>query len=133
MDLPDFLIRHAKGEIRLTGRRVSLELPEFLTEWPNGEIVLAGHRIGLYSIIDRHQGGSSVAVIHEEFPSLETDLIQRVIDFGESHRAQVDAYVAEYQAELDRQEAASESNAALLRVRRLMAERTTSAQSHGES
>jgi uncharacterized protein (DUF433 family) len=114
-------------------RRRSMELPEFLTEQPKGEIVVTGHRIGLYSIIDRHQSGSSVDEIHEEFPSLETDLIQKVIDFGQSHRAEVDAYVAEYRAELDRQEAESEPSEALLRVRRKIAERATFARSQSES
>ena len=60
--------------------------------------------------------------IHAEFPTLEPDLIQRVLEFHASHQAEVDAYVAEYRAELDRQEAAFQPGEAVMKVRRLMAE-----------
>jgi uncharacterized protein (DUF433 family) len=100
-------------------------LPDFLTLWPNDEIVLTGHRIGLYSVVDRFQRGCSVEEIHAEFPTLEPDLIQRVLAFHAGHQAEVDAYVAEYQAELDRQEAAFQPSEVVLNVRRLMAENTT--------
>ena len=99
-----------------------MNLPDFLTLWPNDEIVLTGHRIGLYSIIDQFQRGRSVEEIHAEFPTLEPDLIQRVLAFHAGHQAEVDAYVAEYEAELDRQEASSQAGEATLKVRRLMAE-----------
>jgi uncharacterized protein (DUF433 family) len=110
-----------------------MDLPDFLTRWPNGEIVLTGHRIGLYSVIDRSEQGCSPDRIHEEFPTLEPDLIRSVIAFREAHQAEVDAYVTEYRAELDRQEAASEPSLALLRIRRRMAERTAQGRSLGES
>jgi uncharacterized protein (DUF433 family) len=110
-----------------------MDLPHFLTRWPNGEIVLTGHRIGLYSVIDRYQRGHSPDQIHDEFPTLEPDLIRGVIAFREAHQAEVDAYVAEYRADLDRQEAASEPSPAALRIRRRIAERTTRGRSLGES
>jgi uncharacterized protein (DUF433 family) len=112
---------------------MTMDLPSFLTRWPNGEIVLTGHRIGLYSVVDRHQQGFSPDQIHDEFPTLEPDLIRSVIAFHASHRDEVDAYVAEYRADLDRQEAASQPSPALLRIRRLMAERAASSQTPGES
>jgi uncharacterized protein (DUF433 family) len=99
-----------------------MNLPDFLSLWPNGEIVLSGHRIGLYSVLDRFQRGCSVEEIHAEFPTLVPDLIQKVLAFHASHQAEVDAYVAEYRAELDRQEAAHKPGAAELKIRRLMAE-----------
>jgi uncharacterized protein (DUF433 family) len=99
-----------------------MDLPEFLTMWPNDEVVLTGHRIGLYSVIDRFQRGRSVKEIHAEFPTLEPELIHRVLAFHACHRAEVDAYVAEYRAELDHQEAAFEPSEAVLKVQRLMAE-----------
>ena len=55
------------------------------------------------------------------FPTLEPDLIERVLAFHASHQAEVDAYVSEYPAELDRQEASSQAGEATLKVRRLMA------------
>lgn len=110
-----------------------MDLPPFLTRRPNGEIVLTGHRIGLYSVIDRSQRGHTPDQIHDEFPTLEPDLIGRVIAFREAHPAEVDAYVAEYRADLDRQGAAAEPSAAVLRIRRRMAERTASVRSPRES
>jgi uncharacterized protein (DUF433 family) len=97
-----------------------MDLPSFLTRWPNGEIVLTGHRIGLYSVIDCYQRGCTPDQIHDEFPTLEPDLIRSVIAFREAHPAEVDAYVAEYRADLDRREAASEPSPAVLRIRRRM-------------
>jgi hypothetical protein len=44
----------------------------------------------------------------------------------------VDAYVAEYRADLERQEAASEPSSAVLRIRRIV-ESTTQGRSLGES
>jgi uncharacterized protein (DUF433 family) len=110
-----------------------MDLPDFLTRWPNGEIGLTGHRIGLYSVIGRHQQGYTPDQIHDEFPTLAPDLIRGVIAFRDAHPAEVDAYVAEYRADLDRQEAASEPSLAVLRIRRRMAEKTTPGRSLGES
>jgi uncharacterized protein (DUF433 family) len=95
-----------------------MDLPDFLTLWPSGEIVLTGHRIGLYSVIDLAEQGCGPDEIHKEFPTLVLDLIRRVIGFHESHRAEVDAYVAEYRVDLDRQEAASAPNSAVVWNRR---------------
>jgi uncharacterized protein (DUF433 family) len=112
---------HSKVKIALAWR-VAMNLPDFLTLWPNDEIVLTGHRIGLYSVIDEHQRGRSVEEIHAEFPTLELALIQKVLAFHASHQAEVDAYVSEYRADLDRQESASQPSEAVSKIRRLMAE-----------
>jgi uncharacterized protein (DUF433 family) len=110
-----------------------MDLPDFLTLWPKGEIVLTGHRIGLYSVIDLAERGCSPDEIREEFPTLDRDLIRKVIAFRESHRAEVDAYIAEYRADLDRQETAAVPSPAALRIRRLLAERVASGQSSANS
>jgi uncharacterized protein (DUF433 family) len=96
---------HSKVKIARAWR-VVMNLPDFLALWPNDEIVLTGHRIGLYSVIDRFQRGRSVEQIHAEFPTLEPELIQKVLAFHASHQAEVDAYVSEYRADLDRQKSA---------------------------
>jgi uncharacterized protein (DUF433 family) len=83
-----------------------MDLPDFLTRWPNGEIVLTGHRIGRYSLIDLCQQGFSPDQIRDAFPSLEPELIRSIIAFHEGQRAEVDAFVAEYPADLDSQEVA---------------------------
>ncbi len=112
-----------------------MDLPHFLTRWPDGEIVLTGHRIGLYSVLDRYGRGQTPAQIHDEFPTLELHLIQSVIAFREAHPDEVDAYVAEYRSDLQRQEEASAPSPAVLRIRRRIAERTTATagDSRGES
>jgi uncharacterized protein (DUF433 family) len=82
-----------------------MKLPDFLTEQPFNQIVLTGHRIGLYYVVTAHKQGMSVERIHEGYPSLEPELIQKVLDFYYANQAEVDAYVAAVQAEMDRQEA----------------------------
>lgn len=99
-----------------------MNLPEFLVDQPDGEIRLAGHRIGLYHVVFRHQDGSSPERLHEEFPSLPLPLIRRVLEFYRANRAEVDAYVADYEAELRRQEAETPPSPALLESRRKLEE-----------
>ena len=82
-----------------------MNLPDFLTEWPYGEIVLTGHRIGLFHVIEDHNAGYSPERLHEEYPTLSVELIQKVIGFYLENWAEVDAYVARCEAELARLEA----------------------------
>ena len=110
-----------------------MDLPNFLTLLTCGEIVISGHRIGLYSLIDLVERGFSPNEIFEEFPTLDPELIRQVVVFHETHRAEVDRYVAEYRADLDRQETNSVPNPAVLRIRRLMAERAASGKSSADS
>ena len=93
-----------------------MDLPDFLTLCPDDEIMLTDHRIGLYSIIDWFQEGHSVEEIHAEYPSVEPELIQKVLAFRASHQSEVDAYVAEYRADLDRQEAASDTSEGVIKA-----------------
>jgi uncharacterized protein (DUF433 family) len=84
-----------------------MNLPDFYTEWPFGEIMLTGHRIGLYHVISRYKDGMNVEQIHDWYPTLEPELIQKVLDFYQTNQAEVDAYMASVRAELERQEAAA--------------------------
>lgn len=79
-----------------------MKLPEFLTEWPFGEIVLTGHRIGLYHVMRYHKDGYTAEMLHEMFPTLPLDLIEKVLAFARENQAEVDAYVDRCQAECDR-------------------------------
>jgi uncharacterized protein (DUF433 family) len=83
-----------------------MDLPDFLTRDADGEIRLTGHRIGLYTVARLRQEGRSAEQIATELPSLSRSLIDRVLAFYEENRAAVDAYVAEYRQELERQAAA---------------------------
>lgn len=82
-----------------------MTLPDFLTEWPGNEIVLTGYRINLYSVVSRYNEGLSPQEIVDYYDTMPLDHVQKVIAFYLENRAEVDAYVAEYAAELARQEA----------------------------
>jgi uncharacterized protein (DUF433 family) len=97
-----------------------MNLPEFLVDHPDGEIRLTGHRIGLYHVVDRYQDGYSPEMLAELYPTLPLALIHKVIAFYLENQAEVDAYVAAYRAELERQEAAYVAGPAHLRIRQLI-------------
>jgi hypothetical protein len=56
------------------------------------------------------------------------DTIRSVLAFPADHRAEVEKYVSEYRADLERQEAAFKPTSALLEVRRRMADKTANGQ-----
>ena len=82
-----------------------MKLPDILVEWPDGEIMLKGHRISLYHVIDMYQIGFTPVQILDEYPTLSLEKINNVLAFYHENKAEVDQYVADYRAELDRQEA----------------------------
>ena len=93
-----------------------MDLPGYL-QHSDGEIRLTGHRIGLFHVVDCYQEGYSSEMIGEEFPSLSLALIDRVIAFYLENKHEVDARVADYRAELDRQETAHPSSATAIEIR----------------
>jgi uncharacterized protein (DUF433 family) len=99
-----------------------MNLPEFLVDHPDGEIRLTGHRISLYNVISFYQEGYTPGMLHEEFPSVPLPLISQVLDFYREHQAEVDAYVAEQRSQLERLEASTPPSPALLRLRRQLEE-----------
>jgi uncharacterized protein (DUF433 family) len=96
-------------------------LPPFLN-YADGEVRITGRRIGLFHVVKLLNKGYTPEQIREEYdwPPEKLDLIQQVIEFYHDRRTEVDAYVSEYQADLDRQEAAAVPSPALLRIRALM-------------
>lgn len=80
-----------------------MKLPDFLTEWPFGEIVLTGHRIGLYEVMIYHRDGYTAERLHELFPTLPLDLIEKVLAFARENQTELDAYVDRRQAEVEHQ------------------------------
>jgi uncharacterized protein (DUF433 family) len=84
-----------------------MKLPDFLIEVPYGEIRLTGHRIGLYHVVDLYNDSYSPEMLHEEFPTLPVGLINKVIAFYLENKAEVDAYMAECLAEMERRRAAN--------------------------
>ncbi|HKI21011.1 MAG TPA: hypothetical protein VKA15_24170 [Isosphaeraceae bacterium] len=67
------------------------------------------------------------------YPSLDPDLIRKVFAFRDAHQVEVDAYFAEYRADLDRQEGGSQPSPGVLRIRHRVAERATDGRSPGDS
>lgn len=98
-----------------------MNLPGFLINHPDGEIRLRGHRIGLFHLISHYNQGEPVNVLHDRFPTLPPELIREAIAFYHENQPEVDAYLAGYQAELDRQRAAApEAGPSLAELRRRM-------------
>lgn len=95
-----------------------MNLPEFLVDHPDGEIRLTGHRISLYNVANCYQKGYSPEMIREEFPTIPLALIYKVIAFCLENQKEVDAYVSAYRAELIAQEAAHVPSAAAERIRK---------------
>lgn len=86
---------------------LSQQLPEFLVSTADGDIVLRGHRIGLYHVVQRYNDGYSPEMLVCQYPTLPLSLVHRVIAFYLDHRADVDAYVADYDRDLQQQAASS--------------------------
>lgn len=82
-----------------------MQLPDFLHEVEPGEIRFVGHRINLYHVMRPYLEGYTPEMLHEELPTLSLELIRKVLAFYHANKAEVDAYVAEYRAELERQRA----------------------------
>jgi uncharacterized protein (DUF433 family) len=84
MILPDFLTRHQKGEIRLTGTRIDL-----------------------FHFVYYYNEGYSAEMILGLFPTLNLAAIHKVIAFYLENQAEVDAYVAHCEAEIERHRAST--------------------------
>jgi uncharacterized protein (DUF433 family) len=106
-----------------------MNLPDFLTRGSKGEIRLTGHRIDLYLIVWSYQDGFTAEMIHEEYPTLPLPLIYKVLASYLENQADGDAYVAEVEAEIARREAEYTPGPGLLRIRELVAERAARAAS----
>jgi uncharacterized protein (DUF433 family) len=98
-----------------------MNLPDFLRRDPSGYIQFTGHRIGLHHVMRLYKQGYTAEKLAEEYPTLPLTLIREAIAFYLENRAEVDAYLAEEEAEYQRQVAAHPPSPALLEIRRRMA------------
>ena len=80
-------------------------LPEFLTRHEKGEIRVKGHRIDLCDLVSLYNEGNSTEMILGFLPTLSLALIHKVIVFYLENKVDVDAYVAQCEAESERQQA----------------------------
>jgi uncharacterized protein (DUF433 family) len=115
----------------MQARRTAMERPDTLIErlpdclhWsPDGEIRVVGRRISLFHILKSHEElGESPETIAENY-ELSSELVHEVIAFAREHRPEVDPYMADYRAGLERQYAEYVPSPAQLRIRRLVEER----------
>ena len=84
-----------------------MELPDFLSRTEKGGIRITGHRIDLYHIMLLYEEGFSAEMIHLDYPTLPLALIYKVMAFYLENKAEVDAYVAEVDAQSKRRMAAA--------------------------
>lgn len=82
-------------------------LPECLTRETDGHIHVTGHRIGLEDVVHFYNEGYSAEALLDVFPTLPLAVVHKVIVYYLDHRADVDAYVANCNAEMQRQRAAA--------------------------
>jgi uncharacterized protein (DUF433 family) len=80
-----------------------MELPDFLSQQPDGDLILKGHRIGLWHVLRRYQEGYSPEMLVGQYPTLPLALVHKVIAFYLEQQSEIDAYLAGYQADLERQ------------------------------
>jgi uncharacterized protein (DUF433 family) len=81
----------------------TMDLPDFLTRDDPASIRLAGHRIGLAHLLHWYNEGYSPEMLWSEYPDIPLPLIYKVIAFYLEKQAEIDAYLAECQAEIDKQ------------------------------
>lgn len=97
----------------------SSDLIEFISP---DEIRLKGHRIWLEHIVTRARHSMSVVDIVADLPTLTIAEVEAVLDYIESHREEVDAYMARhaaYLAERERLAEATPASPVVTRLRRL--------------
>jgi uncharacterized protein (DUF433 family) len=97
-----------------------MNLPDFLATDKYGFIHVCGHRIGLNHVVDLYNEGYSPEALAEEFDTLELPLIKQVIAFYLDNKGEVDAYIAESRAEIERQAAAPRRGPDLAELQRRM-------------
>src|SRR5438105_10678971 len=69
-----------------------MKLPDFLVDHPDGEIRLTGHRIAPTDIIELYQEGYSPEMMALEYPTLPLPLVYNVVAFYLNNQAQCDKY-----------------------------------------
>jgi uncharacterized protein (DUF433 family) len=94
-----------------------MNLPEFLVDHPDGEIRLTGHRIGLYHVVFYYNEGYSPEMLVGQFPTLSLALVHKVIAFYLENQAEVDAYNARHEAECERLRANAPASPGLVQLR----------------
>jgi uncharacterized protein (DUF433 family) len=106
-----------------------MQLPPFLTADDGGFIHARGHRIGLTHLVRRYKEGYTPEMLQAYYPTLSLALIHKIIAFYLENEADVDAYMATQDREVQRQIAAARPSPTLAELRkRLEAKRRAEVQ-----
>jgi uncharacterized protein (DUF433 family) len=98
-----------------------MTLDDYLSRDADGYVHVTGHRIGLQDVVHYYNEGYSPEGLLEAFPTLPLPLIHKIIAFYLENRAEVDAYVAASEAEMERQRTAAQRGPDLAELRRRFA------------
>jgi uncharacterized protein (DUF433 family) len=99
----------------------SMTLPEYLSQDADGDIHVTGHRVGLHDVVFYYNEGYSPEALLEAFPTLSLALVHKIIAFYLENADEVNAYVAECEAEIARQRAVAARGPDLAELRRRLA------------
>jgi uncharacterized protein (DUF433 family) len=103
-----------------------MDLPGFLTRHERGEIRLTGHRIDLFHLISHYNQGYSAEMLLDQYPTLDLPMIHEVIAFYRDNQVDVDTYMSDVQAKIERFRAAYQPGPGIVRIGELMKERAPS-------
>lgn len=96
-----------------------MNLPDFLERGQRGEIRLTGHRIDLYHILSLYLAGHTAEMIQAEYPTLPLDLVDKVLAYYLKNKSDVDNYLAGVTAKIERQRSEARPGPGILRLREL--------------
>lgn len=102
-----------------------MNLPEFLTQDQYGFIRVTGHRIGLHHLVELRKLGYDTEMMHAEYPTLPTELIDKVLAFSLEHQSEVDKYVRQTRQKIDAMATAPQPGPDSAELRRRMDARRT--------
>ncbi len=102
-----------------------IEVVQYLDIQTPDDIRIKGRRIGLEHIVYAYNEGYSPEQIANKFPGLDLKVIYTIIAYYLHYRAEVDAYIAQLDAETAaaRREWAKQRSPASLRVETILKER----------
>jgi uncharacterized protein (DUF433 family) len=103
-----------------------MTLLDFLRSDEYGEIFLAGHRITLYHVVKAYRDVGSAESVVAAYPTLSLPLIQKVIAFCRANQPEVERYMEETHAAIDRQAAAPSRGPTLADLKRRLETRRQS-------
>jgi uncharacterized protein (DUF433 family) len=97
-----------------------MKLPDFLIDHSDGVIRLIGHRIGLCTVVRDYKEGRSAEEITQEYETLPLELVRGVIAFYLANKPEVDAYVEACRVKIEQLAADYVPRPGHLRVRRML-------------